>query len=102
MTEEYLTSLVCTGGLEISTDILVERLNNILTTAATECGAKKPKPCEHQSKKPWSKELKPLTSSLMEKTLRLKQMEEQDPILTMDVKVAKREFRSAQHQLATI
>ena len=60
LTEEYLSCLVRNGGLELPTEVTVERLNDILTKAAEESGGRKLKACKRKSKLPWSNDFKPL------------------------------------------
>ena len=101
-TEEYLSSLIRTGGLDQPTEVIVERLNYILTAAAADAGDVPPKTCKRTTKMPWSRELKPLIKNLKRRSWQLRQLEFPNPILVAEVNTLKREFRSAQRQLAAI
>ena len=101
-TDKRLESFINTGGLDLPTEVMVERLNDILFKSAVESGAKTSRnPSKRSSKLPWSGELKPLVQTVKRLNWEWKEAGSNiESPYRLQIKQAKRDLRSAQRRLA--
>ena len=104
LTSSRIATLVESGGLELPAQVLAECLQSILYESGKAAGAVREKPNKkHNTKYPWSKELKPLAQA--SKDLHQKVTCE-EPASGTDtakkLKSAKQALRSGQRQLAAV
>ena len=96
-----LDSLINTDGLTLPTEVLVERINNILLQSADECGPPAKKAKKRKSRYPWSGDMKPFVKQIKHAYYCWKtQGKKPDHPLVEDIKQMKKTLRSEQRQLA--
>lgn len=65
-TDSKLECLINTGGLQMPSEVLIDRINKILISTAAECGAYAAPKKKRKTKRTWNSDMKPLVQELKE------------------------------------